>query len=77
MFWKHDEEVLKKSYFCHDRGPYHIETSPMICRDDQWTGFYMIGISVMKEFSHPIITFTTEYSEEKAIFWIFSCNSQK
>ena len=32
-----------------DRGPYRIETSPLICRADQWTGFYMIGISVMKE----------------------------
>ena len=21
---------------------YHIETSPLICRADQWTGFYMI-----------------------------------
>ena len=27
----------------HDRGPYHIETSPLICRANQWTGFYMIG----------------------------------
>ena len=28
---------------------HHIETSPLICRTNQWTGFYMIGISVMKE----------------------------
>ena len=27
---------------------YHIETSPMICRGNQWTGFYMIMTSVMK-----------------------------
>ena len=33
----------------HDGGPYHIETSPMICRANQWTDFYMIGTSVMKE----------------------------
>ena len=30
-------------------GPYHIETSPLICSENQWTGFYMIGISVMRE----------------------------
>ena len=28
---------------------HHIETSPLICRTNQWTGFYMIGTSVMKE----------------------------
>ena len=26
-----------------------IETSPLICSANQWTGFYMIGTSVMKE----------------------------
>ena len=30
------------------RRPYHIETSPLICAN-QWTGFYMISASVMKE----------------------------
>ena len=33
----------------HDGGSYHIETSPFICSANQWTGFYMIGTSVMKE----------------------------
>ena len=32
-----------------DRGPYHIETSPLICKANQWTSFYMIVASVMKE----------------------------
>ena len=32
-----------------DWGPYHIETSPLICTTNQWTGFYMIETSVMKE----------------------------
>ena len=34
----------------HDGGPYHIETSPLIC-----SGFYMIATSIMKwvnELSH-------------------------
>ena len=30
-------------------GPYHIETSPLIFRANESTGFYMIGTSVMKE----------------------------
>ena len=30
-------------------GPNHTETSPLICRANQLTGFYMIWTSVMKE----------------------------
>ena len=33
----------------HDGGHYLIETSPLICFANQWTGFYMITASVMKE----------------------------
>ena len=29
--------------------PIIIETSPLICRVNHWTGFYIIGTSVMKE----------------------------
>ena len=36
-------------YLFHDGGPYHIETSPFICRENQWVGFYMTATSVMKE----------------------------
>ena len=32
----------------HDGGPYVIEISPLICRANKWTGFYMIGTSVME-----------------------------
>ena len=28
---------------------YHIKTSPLICRANQWTRFYMKGTSVIKE----------------------------
>ena len=31
-----------------DGGPHYIENSPLIC-SDQWPGFYMIEILVMKE----------------------------
>ena len=33
----------------HDGGSYHTETSPLICRANHWTGFYMITASFMKE----------------------------
>ena len=39
-------------YLFHDGGPYHIETSSVICIANQWTGFYIIGVSVMKELKH-------------------------
>ena len=42
-------DVMMTLYLFHDGGRYHIETSPLICRADQWTGFYMITASVMKE----------------------------
>ena len=33
----------------HDRGPCHIETSLLIFGSNKWTGFHIIGTSVMKE----------------------------
>ena len=36
-------------YSAHGGGRYHIETSPLVCRANQWTDFYMIGTSIMKE----------------------------
>ena len=36
----------------HDEGPYHTETSPLVCLANQWTCFYMTGTSVMKELKH-------------------------
>ena len=33
----------------YDGNSHHIETSPLICRTNQWTGFYMMGTFVMKE----------------------------
>ena len=39
----------------HDGGRYHIETSPLIFRANQWTGFYMITASAMKELKTIIV----------------------
>ena len=36
-------------YLFHDGGGYEIETNPLICVAIQWTGFYIITASVMKE----------------------------
>ena len=29
-----------------ERHPCHVETSPLICSGNQWTGFYMIGMAL-------------------------------
>ena len=36
------------SFIFHNGGPCRIETSPLICSVNQWTGFCMIWTSVMK-----------------------------
>ena len=36
-------------YLPLDGGPSYKETSPFICIANQWTGFYVLGTSVMKE----------------------------
>ena len=40
---------FNETFMNHDGGPYRIETSPLICRANQWTSFYMTEIFVMKE----------------------------
>ena len=42
------QEISKQKVF-HDGDPYYIETTPLIFTANQWTDFYMIGTSVMKE----------------------------
>ena len=43
-----DTNGLRSFLTFHDGARYHIETSPLICSPNQWTGFYMISASVMK-----------------------------
>ena len=38
-----------ENYLFRDADPCHIEASPLICRANQWTGFYMTEIPVTKE----------------------------
>ena len=57
----------------HDGGPYHIEISPLICRANQWTSFYMIGTSIMKDFNnlHIWLISSPVWSQifELVMFW--------
>ena len=41
----------------HDGGTHDIETSPLICTANQWTGFYMIRTSVMKKLQYKNIEY--------------------
>ena len=43
---EHLREVVFK--FCYDGGHYHIETNPLICYANRWSGFYMIETTIMK-----------------------------
>ena len=52
-------KVLQFNTF-HDGGRYHIETSPLICRTNQWTGFYMISASLVKELIHFSVSHDTK-----------------
>ena len=48
--------ISKQFKLFHDGGRCRIETSPLICRANQWTGFYIITASVMKELTAVNIT---------------------
>ena len=41
--------LILESLLFHDRGPYHIEASPLICPANLWISFYIIETSVIKE----------------------------
>ena len=53
----------KNEHVFHEGGSYHIENSLLICFENQWTGFYMIGTSVMKKLKLVILpdVFVTEW----------------
>ena len=52
--------------FCHNQGIYlneygsscQIETTPLICSTNQWTGFCTIGTSVMEDSRRSLCTYT-------------------
>ena len=48
-FFQRENKDLAGLQLFYDGGRYHMETSPLICRANQWTGFYIITASVLKE----------------------------
>ena len=48
---EHTDHIKNISNLFHNGRPCHKETTPLITRANQWTGFYMVGTSVMKELS--------------------------
>ena len=55
------------TWLFHNEFPYHVETSPLIYRANQWTGFYMTESSVMKE----LIIFFSYVSV--SVLWSWHC----
>ena len=61
-----DISMHRCQLFCHNQGIYlnekynisRIETSPLICSANQWTGFCIIGTSVMKDSRRSSSTYT-------------------
>ena len=48
-WWGYRKTTAAETLTLYDGASYHIETSPSICFENQWAGFFMIEISVMKE----------------------------
>ena len=65
----HTVYILGEIELFHDRGRYDIETSPLICSVNQWTGFYMITVSVMKELNGCFINQSVLTFAEKEYFF--------
>ena len=38
--------IFRQYKLFQDESPYQIETRPLICNANQWTGFYIIGTTV-------------------------------
>ena len=56
----------------HGRGPYHVETSPLICSSDQWNSFRMIGSSAMRELRRMLYCY---FSTSSISHWHYSQTS--
>ena len=56
-----------------DGGPHHIETSLLICSENQWTSFSMIETSVAKELNIDILLrksfILTEFTLSSLYYW--------
>ena len=50
--------------FFHDGDLYHMDTSPLTCFANHWSGFFMIGSSAMKELKRRIYGLLTKLSTD-------------
>ena len=61
-----------KFVILYKSGLYHIETSPLICRGNQWTGFYLIRTSVIEELIHFLVLVSSHNHFPTPMFcWCF------
>ena len=44
------DKIIANCLERHEGDPYNVETSPLISIANQWTGFYMIGTYVIRQF---------------------------
>ena len=58
--WKYLNEYMQAAqhHLFYDGGSCLIETSPLICSANQWTGFCIIGISAIKDSRYSSSTYT-------------------
>ena len=47
--------IKKRHSLFYDGRLYHIETGPLICATNQWTVFYMMVTSIMKELKKSLL----------------------
>ena len=61
---------VRKATCFHDGSPYYVETSTLICRANQWTGFYIIGTSVIKEWKKSLFHENAQWKYYLLVTWI-------
>ena len=74
-----DISMHRCQLFCHNQGIYlnekynisRIETSPLICSANQWTGFCIIGTSVMKDSRRCSSTYIESLLLHVVPIWLF------
>ena len=76
--WANSKYEFLFLWLLHGGRPYYIKTSPLVCSANQWSGFYMIGTSVMKKLIQCIVANTKdtcnqigweEYSIGRIVTW--------
>ena len=57
--------IWSYNIFCSIMTVWNIEISPLICSVNQWTGFYMIGTSIMKQLNNVPLYKKSKKKKEK------------